>query len=59
MLYLKLQTALIIALHNVFDRGFDFYKDIVTYYKQQPDPDVTVIEYDMDNDSESDREETV
>ena len=46
-------------LHNVFDRSIDFYEDIVTYYKQQPDPDVTVLEFDMDNDSESDREETV
>ncbi len=46
-------------LHNMFDRSMDFYEDIVTYYKQQPDPDVTVLEFDMDNDSESDREETV
>ena len=46
-------------LHNVFDRSIDFYEDIVTYYKQQPDPDVTVLEFDMDNDSESDRKETV
>jgi len=46
-------------LHNVFDRGFDFYEDIVTYYKQQPDPDVAVLEFDIDNDSESDREETL
>ena len=44
-------------LQNVFDRGFDFYEDIVTYYKQQPDPDMTVLAYDMDNDSESDMEE--
>ena len=45
-------------LHNVFDRSIDFYEDIVTYYKQQPDPDVTVLEFDMTNESVSDREET-
>ena len=42
----------------MFDRSIDFYEDIVTYYKQQPDPDVTVLEFDIANDSESDREET-
>ena len=43
-------------LHNVFERGLDFYEDIVNYYKQHPDPDVTVLEFDMENDSESDSE---
>ena len=40
-------------LHNVFERDLDFNDDIVNYYEQHPDPDVTVFEFDMANDSES------
>ena len=41
-------------LYNVFERGLDFYKDIANHYKQHPDPDVTVLESNMENDSATD-----
>jgi len=40
-------------LHNVFSRMTDFHETIVTYYRDHPDPDVTILEFDMDDDSES------
>jgi len=43
-------------LHNVFERGLVFFEDIVNYYKQHPDLDMTVLELDMENDSELDSE---
>ena len=44
------------GMYNVFSRMSNFYDQIVAYYKGNPDPDVTILEFDIENGSELDTE---
>ena len=43
-------------MHNVFSRMSDLYDKIVAYCGGNSDPDVTILEFDMENDSELETE---
>ena len=44
------------GVHNVSSRMSGFYGQIIAYYKGNLDPDVTILEFDMENDSELETE---
>ena len=41
----------------MFSRVDDFYKAIIIYYRNNMDPDVTILEHDWNNDIELEEEE--